>query len=135
MAKAKVDHLVVLVGYKPTQQVAGHVRAGWIRLMHPDVEVIEALEDIPNASAPWAKRALELLQGRIPDVAFTSEAYGESWAALMGARHVTIDLQRARFAIFFTPRNTFLVFSCCGLIALTPSIYNLNDTEFHQEET
>lgn len=98
-AKAQVDHLVVLVGYKPTQQIAGQVRAEWIRFMHPEVEVIEVLEDIPNASPPWAERALEVLQGRTPDVAFTSEAYGESWAALMGARHVLIDLQRASFPI------------------------------------
>ncbi|MBI4783751.1 MAG: AAA family ATPase [Oscillatoriophycideae cyanobacterium NC_groundwater_1537_Pr4_S-0.65um_50_18] len=98
-AKAQVDHLVVLVGYKPTQAIPGTVRANWIRFLHPDVEVIEVLEDISDAPQPWAERALAILQGRQPDFAFTSEAYGEPWAALMGAEHYAIDLQRTHFPI------------------------------------
>lgn len=98
-AKAQVDHLVVLIGYKPTQVIPGSVRANWIRLLHPDVEVIEVLEDIPEAPQPWAERALTVLQGRQPDVAFTAEAYGEPWAALMGAKHQAIDPQRTHVPI------------------------------------
>jgi HTH-type transcriptional regulator, transcriptional repressor of NAD biosynthesis genes len=98
-AKAQVDHLVVLVGHKPTQTISGTVRAQWIHCLHPDVEVIKVLEDIPNEPQPWAKRALSVLQGRQPDFAFTSEAYGDLWAALMGARHRIIDPQRSRFPI------------------------------------
>jgi len=82
-AKAQVDHLVVLVGYKLAQAIPGTIRTNWIRLLHPDVEVIEVLEDIPDASEPWAERALTVLQGRQPNFVFTSEAYGEPWAALM----------------------------------------------------
>ncbi|MFB3132859.1 MAG: hypothetical protein ACE10K_10105 [Rhodothermales bacterium] len=37
--------------------------------------------------------------GRRPEVVFTSEAYGEPWARLMGARHVAVDRQRTRFPI------------------------------------
>ncbi|WP_088894564.1 AAA family ATPase [Leptolyngbya ohadii] len=98
-AKTQVDCLVVLVGYKPSQTIPGKVRADWIRALHPDVEVIEVLEDIPDAPQPWAERALSVLQGRRPDFAFTSEAYGEPWAALMGAKHWAIDLQRHHFPI------------------------------------
>lgn len=98
-AKAQVDHLVVLVGYKPAQRIPGPVRADWIRAMHPDVEVIETLDDIPEAPEPWARRALDLLGGRRPDVAFTSEAYGDPWAAAMGARHVCIDPERGAFPV------------------------------------
>ncbi|MEP0873044.1 AAA family ATPase [Trichocoleus desertorum AS-A10] len=98
-AKAQVDHLVVLIGSKPTQAIPAAVRANWIRLLHPDVEVIEVAEDIPEASEPWAARALEVLQGRQPQLAFTSEAYGEPWAAGMGARHVAIDPPRRHFPI------------------------------------
>jgi HTH-type transcriptional repressor of NAD biosynthesis genes len=98
-AKVQVDHLVVLIGSKPTQAIPATVRANWIRLLHPDVEVIEVAEDIPEAPEPWAVRALEVLQGRQPQLAFTSEAYGEPWAACMGARHVAIDPPRCHFPI------------------------------------
>lgn len=94
-AKAQVERLVVLVGHRPGQQLPGALRAGWIAELHPDVEVVPVLEDIPEAPEPWAARALEVL-GRAPDLAFTSEAYGEPWAAAMGARHVAIDVDRAQ---------------------------------------
>lgn len=98
-ASKQVDRLVVLIGRSPTGRTPpADVRAGWIRSLHPGVEVIEVLEDIPEAPEPWAKRALEVL-GRPPDVAFTSEAYGEPWAEHMGARHVCVDLDRARFPV------------------------------------
>jgi HTH-type transcriptional regulator, transcriptional repressor of NAD biosynthesis genes len=98
-AKAQVDHLVVLVGYKPEQEVPGPVRAGWVRELHPDVEVIEVLEDLPEAPEPWARRALEVLGGRTPDLTFTSEEYGEPWARGMGARHHAVDLPRSLFPV------------------------------------
>jgi HTH-type transcriptional repressor of NAD biosynthesis genes len=95
-AKARCDRLVVLVGWKPGQALPGELRAGWIREAHPDVEVLLVLEDVPDAPEPWARRTLEELRGRRPDVAFTSEPYGEPWAAAMGCRHEAIDVARAR---------------------------------------
>lgn len=98
-AKAEVDRLVVLVGAKPSDELPGSLRASWIRALHPEVEVIEVVDDLPEAPEPWARRTLEVLAGRRPDVAFTSESYGEPWAAHMGARHVAVDSARARFPI------------------------------------
>ena len=98
-AKAQVDRLVVLLGYKPSQALPGGVRAEWIRFLHPDVEVIETVDDLPEAPEPWAERALAVLSGRRPDVVFTSEEYGQPWARLMGARAVTVDRARSRFPI------------------------------------
>lgn len=98
-AKAQVDHLVVLVGDAPGQTPPAEVRAGWIRALHPDVEVRVVPEDIPETPAAWGARALEVLGGRRPDLAFTSEAYGEPWAAAMGARHVAVDPDRSAVAI------------------------------------
>jgi HTH-type transcriptional repressor of NAD biosynthesis genes len=98
-AKARVEHLVVLVGDRPGQAIAGRVLASWIQDEHPDVETIVVPDDLPEAPEPWARRALEVLGGRRPDVAFTSEAYGEPWAKAMGARHEAIDLDRARAPI------------------------------------
>ena len=101
-AKAQVDKLVVLLGYKPEQAISVEVRAAWLREMHPDIEIIPALEDIPNENAAWAKRTLELLSPRKPDVVFTSEDYGAGWAELMGCSSVVIDKARVTFPIAAT---------------------------------
>lgn len=98
-AKAQVDHLVVIVGFKPAQKIPGPVRAGWIRSLHPDVEVIEVLDDLPPEPEPWMERALEVLAGRRPDLVFTSEAYGDPWARLLDAEHRLIDLDRTTFPV------------------------------------
>ena len=95
-AKAQVDQQVVILGYKPEQAISGEIRANWIKQMHPDVEVILGLEDIPNDSKLWADRTLDLLNGRQPDVAFTSEDYGDEWAEFMGCKHVAIDPNREK---------------------------------------
>jgi len=96
-ASARCEQLVVVVGTRPGQELPGELRAGWIRELLPAAEVLLTREDIPEAPEPWAARTLELLEGRRPDVAFTSEAYGEAWAAALGAEHVAIDPPRARF--------------------------------------
>ena len=51
-AKAQVDRLVVLLGHKPSQAAPGVVRAEWIRFLHPDVEALEVIDDIPEAPEP-----------------------------------------------------------------------------------
>ena len=89
-AKAQVDELIVFIGVRAGETVPAHVRAEWIRELHPDVTVIETVDDLPEAPQPWAQRVVDTL-GRRPDVAFTSEAYGDPWAAAMGAVHVCVD--------------------------------------------
>ena len=100
-ARRQVDRLVVLVAWRPGQQIPGAVRAGWIRARHPGVSVIEVLDDIPNESAPWATRTREVL-GCVPDVVFTSETYGDTWAACLGARHIPIDKDRGLIPVSAT---------------------------------
>ena len=99
VAQAQVEQLVVVVGQRPGQALPGALRAGWIREEHPQVEVLLAEEDIPEAPEPWAERTLALLSGRRPDLAFTSEDYGAAWAQAMGCAHVSVDPPRERFAI------------------------------------
>jgi len=97
-AASQCDRLVVLLCYKPNQELPGKVRAAWIRECCPTVEVLEVIDDLPNESEPWAQRTIDLL-GREPDVAFTSEEYGQEYAARMGCRHVGIDLDRRAFPV------------------------------------
>lgn len=99
-AKSQVDKLIVIVGYKPEQVISGEIRANWIKQMHPDVEVILGLEDIPsNEWELWAKRTFDLLKGRQPNIIFTSEDYGAVWAQHMGCKHIAIDSTRKKFSI------------------------------------
>jgi NadR type nicotinamide-nucleotide adenylyltransferase len=98
-AKKQVDHLVVLVCHHSQQTITGNIRSQWIKYLHPDVEVIEVIDDLPESPEPWAKRTLEILKPNKPDIAFTSENYGQPWAELMGCQHQIIDLQRVKFPI------------------------------------
>ncbi|WP_370323808.1 AAA family ATPase [Euzebya sp.] len=98
-ALARVDHLVVVLGDRPGETIPAATRAGWLRDEHPEVEVLVTLDDLPDAPEPWAQRTLDLLAGRRPDLAFTSEPYGDAWAAAMGARHVAVDPARAAFGV------------------------------------
>jgi NadR type nicotinamide-nucleotide adenylyltransferase len=90
VAKEQVDEVVVLCCAHARQAIPGEVRARWIRESHPDVTVLEVEDDLPEAPAPWAARTVEVL-GRQPDLVFTSEDYGNEYAELMGARHISVD--------------------------------------------
>lgn len=97
-AKARCDRLVVLVADLPAQSLRASDRARWLADVHPEVEFIVTPDDLPEAPGPWAARALQLL-GRVPDVAFTSEEYGDAWATAMGCPHECIDLPRAAWPL------------------------------------
>lgn len=46
----------------------------------------------------WAENTVRWL-GRAPDPVFTSEDYGDRYAALMGAKHICVDRARTRVPI------------------------------------
>ena len=48
-------------------------------------------DDLPEAPEPWARRTLDVLGGRRPDVALTAEDYGGPWASLMGCAHHRLE--------------------------------------------
>lgn len=86
----QVDHLTVIVCDHPSQTISGAQRAEWLREIHPDVCVVVTPDDLPDEPEPWAKRTIQILGGP-PDLVFTSEAYGDNYAAAMGCRHVLVD--------------------------------------------
>ena len=101
-AKQAAEVVVVIVCERADQKISGDTRAAWIRDEHPDVEVIVTPDDLREEPEPWAQRTLELLQGRRPDLVFSSESYGASYAALMGASDRVVDLDRRTFPISAT---------------------------------
>lgn len=93
-ARSQVDELSVIVCRKPYEQPPGELRAAWLREIHPDVRVI-LIDDALDAddSRLWAENSIRWL-GFTPDVVFTSEDYGDSFAHYLGCQHVMIDKER-----------------------------------------
>ncbi len=100
-ALSQCDDLTVIVCDHPMQKISGELRAAWLRELHPSARVVVTPDDEPDEPAPWAKRTLDIL-GRRPDKVFSSEEYGHNYAAMMGAQHVCVDIDRAQVPISAT---------------------------------
>lgn len=102
-AAMQVEQLTVIVCEKPTDTIPGALRARWLREIHPDVTVrlFDDRDYDDHDSALWARLTIEFL-GFVPDVAFTSEHYGEAWSRFMGSRHICVDLTRQNVPISAT---------------------------------
>ena len=89
----------MLLCAREDQSLQAAKRREWLLDAAPsNVEVLVTSDDLPAENPPWAGRALSVLPER-PDVAFTSEDWGEGWARLMGAEHVLVDRDRLAFPI------------------------------------
>jgi HTH-type transcriptional repressor of NAD biosynthesis genes len=93
-ALAQSRRVYVIVCAKPTDTIPGELRGTWLREIHPtaDVMVIDDRYDA-NDTAVWAKNTIRWL-GQAPEAVFTSEDYGDPYARLMGATHVSVDRAR-----------------------------------------
>lgn len=95
-ALAQSDAVTVLLCARPTDWIDGELRAGWLREMHPRVEVL-VIDDRYDEqdSELWARNTISWMGGA-PDAVFASESYGENYARAMGATFVAVDPLRAR---------------------------------------
>lgn len=105
-AVAGADHVDVIVCDREGQGIDGATRAAWLAEIHPEVRVHVTPDDIPDdrgdeTSRAWAARTVEVL-GAAPDLVFTSEAYGDRYAAFLGARHVCVDPERVTVPVSAT---------------------------------
>ncbi|MFH0892399.1 MAG: AAA family ATPase [Candidatus Falkowbacteria bacterium] len=98
-ATRNVDRLTVIVCHRADQIIPGTQRAEWIREIHPDAEVL-VVDDImkDDDSRAWAEYTKKFL-GYIPDAVFTSEDYGDTYAACLGCRHIIVDKERKNVPI------------------------------------
>jgi NadR type nicotinamide-nucleotide adenylyltransferase len=101
-ALAQSDELVILVCEHPDQSISGVLRAAWLSEIHPNAKV-SVIPDLghDDDSEFWARHTVSFL-GYVPDVVFTSEAYGETWAAAMRCEHVCVDRPRTTVPISAT---------------------------------
>jgi NadR type nicotinamide-nucleotide adenylyltransferase len=94
VALSQAEHVTVFVCDEDNQTIPAARRAEWLREIHPDVDVRVIRSPLADDdSAGWAKATIEWL-GYAPDAVFTSEAYGDTYAALMGSTHVSVDAER-----------------------------------------
>ncbi len=98
-ATAQSERVVVIVCGKPSDPIPGELRQRWLREIHPtaNVMLIDDRYD-ENDSQVWAANTVRWL-GRAPDAVFTSESYGDRYAALMGSHHVSVDPTRSRLPV------------------------------------
>ncbi len=93
------DHVVVLVCDSPAYHLSALTRARWLRQLHPqaDVRVIPDIGQDDN-SAAWAEHTIKFL-GYAPDIVFSSEDYGKTYAKCMGCQHRLVDRARLHVPI------------------------------------
>jgi HTH-type transcriptional repressor of NAD biosynthesis genes len=96
-ATRAADEVHVIVCEKPGEDPPAALREAWLREIHPTAKVWR-IDDRYDAddSAVWAANCRTLL-GFTPDVVFTSEDYGDRFAACLGCKHVLVD--KARIAV------------------------------------
>ena len=86
--------VTVIVCEKRTQPLAGTLRREWIARVVPAAEVVLVDQDelglADDDTGGWARATLEVL-GERPTTVFTSESYGDAFAAALGCGHVSVD--------------------------------------------
>jgi HTH-type transcriptional regulator, transcriptional repressor of NAD biosynthesis genes len=79
------------------------VRAGWVRSLYPTVQTLEPDDPPPDRADDDTHRAYvrDFLASRgvVVDVVYTSEDYGDGFAASLGVRHRLIDRARSAFPV------------------------------------
>lgn len=98
-ALARSRRLEVIICGKPDDPVPPDLRVEWLRELFPNAAV-RAIDDRydENDSRVWAENTINWL-GRAPDAVFTSESYGEPYAAYLGCHHVLVDQARLAFPV------------------------------------
>ena len=100
-AVAQTDHLIVIVYDAPeTTGVPLPVRAGWIRTLYPNIDVLEAWDgpvqvgDTPEIRKIHEEYLLRFLAGRTVTHFFSSEFYGDHVSKALGAQDCRVDPAR-----------------------------------------
>jgi cytidyltransferase-like protein len=98
-AQEQVEWLTVIVVDRPGVWIPLALRQRWLQAAHSRVEVL-AMPDpgLGDDSDAWAEHVRAFL-GYTPNVLFSSEAYGERYAQLLGAEHVAIDPERRQLDV------------------------------------
>ncbi len=88
------DTVDVLVVDNPNYAIPSRLRVRWLQKQHPhaNIHIIPDIEKDDDSPA-WALHTITFL-GYAPDIVYSSEPYGKTWAEAMGCRHVDVDIDR-----------------------------------------
>jgi HTH-type transcriptional regulator, transcriptional repressor of NAD biosynthesis genes len=105
-AAAKCERLTVVVAASPAETIPIALRAAWLRERHPQphVEIVPAVDDVAvdyDSEAVWSAHVeiFAAAAGGPVDLVFSSEEYGQELARRLGAAHIAVDPERARFPV------------------------------------
>ena len=103
-ALRECDSVTVLVYSNPDfPEMPSETRANWLRTLYPRLEVFVPENPPPNDASDLEQREFVkrwlLARGLRVDAVFTSEGYGEGFAAHLGVTHRLVDLARQHFPI------------------------------------
>ena len=103
-ARAQVDVLTVLVCSIARETIPGTTRFAWVAESHLDCRVVHVAEEVPQTPEDhpefwpiWTDLVRRHAGG--VDMVFTSEDYGDELARHLGARHVSVDLDRNTYPV------------------------------------
>ncbi len=113
-AAQRCERLVVYVNTSSERDAApGHLRAGWLAELHPQVTVIELRHrlatdfDDEGLWAKWMALFAEMWpHDDGPHVVFSSDSYVIELASRFGAEHVVVDAERVTVPISATQIRT-----------------------------
>ena len=113
-ARAHCDELIVSMSYKSDDPIDGPMRFRWLQeFFANDPTIIPAIsmDDFDQTQLPLAERVVlwaAFIKKRFPpvDVLFSSEDYGEPFAAQLGIAHMTFDPQREKVPVSSTKIRT-----------------------------
>jgi HTH-type transcriptional repressor of NAD biosynthesis genes len=100
VAKRMCDELTVVVGTLAREPILGELRVRWMRELCPGVNVVHLGDENPQDPKEhpdfWSiwKNSLIRVLPALPDIVFSSEAYGKKLAEILGARSVVVDPER-----------------------------------------
>ncbi len=117
-AAAQCDMLHVMICSDETQPIKGILRYNWLRSIYKDkkdVNIIWCRDE--NPQYPHEAESVDIFYNKywVPsvykrikelDVVFTSEDYGDEFAAYLGVKHVQVDQPRTTYAVSGTAVRT-----------------------------
>jgi NadR type nicotinamide-nucleotide adenylyltransferase len=106
-AQEQCDRVTVAVLAAATETIPHELRRAWLQERHPAARVVSGYDEHPIDHLSPAVNALHAavvreLIGEPVDVVFSSESYGETFAAALDARHVRVDRTQQPFLISAT---------------------------------
>ena len=105
-AQHYVDELLLVIGTRPTDAIAGELRLSWLKEMAPRAHIIHVIDENPEETHPlfWQtwEQTLRTALPFIPDYIFASEDYGWKLAELLGMQYIPVNHARTLVPISAT---------------------------------